>query len=89
VRDACCCNRGFGLCGIRSLIVALRDTGVRELTIASNNAGVDDWDLVCCCGHAGQENDFSYVGENGEFERQFLSGELEVEFCPQARSPNG
>jgi 3-oxoacid CoA-transferase subunit A len=76
---------GFGLCGIpEALIVALRDTGVRELTIASNNAGVDDWGLgLLLRTRQVKKMISSYVGENGEFERQFLSGELEVEFCPQ------
>jgi 3-oxoacid CoA-transferase subunit A len=76
---------GFGLCGIpEALILALRDTHVRNLTIASNNAGVDG----CGLGLLLQTRQVkkmisSYVGENNEFERQFLAGELEVEFCPQ------
>jgi 3-oxoacid CoA-transferase subunit A len=76
---------GFGLCGIpEALIGALRDTGVSGLTIASNNAGVDGWGL----GQLLEKRQVkkmisSYVGENNEFERQFLHGELEVEFCPQ------
>ena len=76
---------GFGLCGIpEALIVALRETGVRELTIASNNAGVDEWGL----GQLLKTRQIkkmisSYVGENVEFERQYLEGEIEVEFCPQ------
>ncbi len=76
---------GFGLCGIpEALIVALRDTGVRNLTIASNNAGVDDWGLgLLLQTHQVKKMISSYVGENNEFERQFLHGELEVEFCPQ------
>jgi 3-oxoacid CoA-transferase subunit A len=76
---------GFGLCGIpEALIAALRDTGVCDLTIASNNAGVDDWGLgLLLQTHQIRKMISSYVGENGEFERQFLSGELEVEFCPQ------
>ena len=76
---------GFGLCGIpEALILALRDTGVRNLTIASNNAGVDDWGLgLLLQTHQIKKMISSYVGENAEFERQFLSGELEVEFCPQ------
>ena len=76
---------GFGLCGIpEALIAALRDTGVRDLTIASNNAGVDHWGLGQLL-EARQVRKMisSYVGENAEFERQFLAGELEVEFCPQ------
>ena len=76
---------GFGLCGIpEALIAALRDTGVRDLTIASNNAGVDDWGLgLLLRTRQVKKMISSYVGENIEFERQFLSGELEVEFCPQ------
>jgi 3-oxoacid CoA-transferase A subunit len=76
---------GFGLCGIpEALIAALRDTGVRDLTIASNNAGVDDWGLgLLLRTRQIKKMISSYVGENVEFERQFLSGELEVEFCPQ------
>src|ERR1700758_671729 len=76
---------GFGLCGIpEALIRALRDTGARNLTIASNNAGVDGWGL----GLLLQTRQIakmisSYVGENAEFERQFLKGELEVELVPQ------
>jgi 3-oxoacid CoA-transferase subunit A len=76
---------GFGLCGIpEALILALRDTGVRNLTIASNNAGVDGWGLgLLLESRQVKKMISSYVGENVEFERQFLSGELEVEFCPQ------
>jgi 3-oxoacid CoA-transferase subunit A len=76
---------GFGLCGIpEALILALRDTGVRNLTIASNNAGVDGWGLgLLLETHQIKKMISSYVGENIEFERQFLGGELEVEFCPQ------
>ncbi len=76
---------GFGLCGIpEALIAALRDTGVRDLTIASNNAGVDDWGLgLLLQTHQIRKMISSYVGENAEFERQFLAGKLEVEFCPQ------
>ena len=71
---------GFGLCGIpEALISALRDTGVKNLTCISNNAGVDDFGL----GLLLQKMIASYVGENKEFERQFLSGELEVELTPQ------
>jgi 3-oxoacid CoA-transferase subunit A len=76
---------GFGLCGVPdALILALRDTGVRNLTIASNNAGVDEWGIGMLL-KTGQVKKMisSYVGENNEFERQFLEGELEVEFCPQ------
>src|SRR5271156_3912242 len=76
---------GFGLCGIpEALILALRDTGARNLTIASNNAGVDGWALgLLLERHQVKKMISSYVGENQEFERQFLAGELEVEFCPQ------
>jgi len=76
---------GFGLCGIpSSLIGALRDTGVKNLTCISNNAGVDDFGLGLLL-HTRQISKMiaSYVGENKEFERQFLSGELELEFNPQ------
>ncbi|MGC2616240.1 MAG: CoA transferase subunit A [Terracidiphilus sp.] len=76
---------GFGLCGIpEELILALRDTGVRDLTIASNNAGVDGAGLgLLLATRQIKKMLSSYVGENAEFERQFLSGEIEVEFCPQ------
>lgn len=76
---------GFGLCGIpEALIEALRDTGVRDLTIASNNAGIDGWGLgLLLETRQIKKMISSYVGENAEFERQFLSGDLEVEFCPQ------
>jgi len=76
---------GFGLCGVpESLILALRDTGVRNLTIASNNAGVDEWGIgMLLQTRQVKKMISSYVGENNEFERQYLSGELEVEFCPQ------
>jgi len=76
---------GFGLCGIpEALIDALRDTGVKGLTCISNNAGVDDFGL----GRLLQTRQIrkmiaSYVGENKEFERQYLAGELELEFTPQ------
>jgi len=76
---------GFGLCGIpEALILAVRDTGVRDLTIASNNAGVDGWGLgLLLERHQVKKMISSYVGENLEFERQYLTGELAVEFCPQ------
>lgn len=76
---------GFGLCGIpEALIAALCETGVRDLTIASNNAGVDHWGLgILLESRQVRKMISSYVGENAEFERQFLAGELEVEFCPQ------
>jgi len=76
---------GFGLCGIpEKLLEALRDSGVRDLTIASNNAGVDGWGLgLLLETRQIRKMIASYVGENAEFERQFLHGELEVEFSPQ------
>ncbi len=76
---------GFGLCGIpEALIQALREIGVRNLTVASNNAGVDGWGLgVLLESRQIKKMISSYVGENAEFERQFLTGELEVEFSPQ------
>lgn len=76
---------GFGLCGIpENLIVALRDSGVKELTCVSNNAGVDDWGLgLLLKTRQIRKMVSSYVGENATFERQFLDGELEVELCPQ------
>ncbi len=76
---------GFGLCGIpEALIVALRDTGKKGLTVASNNAGVDGWGLgLLLETRQIRKMISSYVGENREFERQFLSGTLEIEFCPQ------
>jgi 3-oxoacid CoA-transferase subunit A len=76
---------GFGLCGIpEQLIVALRDTGVKGLTCISNNAGVDDWGLgLLLQTRQIKKMISSYVGENATFEKQFISGELEVEFNPQ------
>jgi 3-oxoacid CoA-transferase subunit A len=76
---------GFGLCGIpEALIVALRDSGARGLTIASNNAGIDGAGLgLLLETRQIKKMISSYVGENAEFERQFLSGEVEVEFAPQ------
>lgn len=76
---------GFGLCGIPSaLIAALRDTGVSGLTCISNNAGVDDFGLgLLLQTRQIKRMVSSYVGENREFERQYLSGELELEFNPQ------
>jgi 3-oxoacid CoA-transferase subunit A len=76
---------GFGLCGIpEALIAALRDTGVRDLTIASNNAGIDHYGLgLLLETRQIRKMISSYVGENAEFERQYLAGEVEVEFCPQ------
>ena len=83
--DMTVCVGGFGLCGIpEHLIIALRDSGVKGLTCVSNNAGVDDWGLgLLLQTKQIRKMVSSYVGENAEFERQFLSGELEVEFNPQ------
>jgi 3-oxoacid CoA-transferase subunit A len=76
---------GFGLCGIpENLIGALVRSGVKDLTCVSNNAGVDDWGLgLLLQTKQIRKMVSSYVGENAEFERQFLAGELEVEFVPQ------
>ncbi len=76
---------GFGLCGIpENLIVALRDSGAKGLTCVSNNAGVDDWGLgLLLQTRQIKKMVSSYVGENATFEKQYLSGELEVEFVPQ------
>lgn len=76
---------GFGLCGIpEKLILALRDSGVKNLTVISNNAGVDDFGLgLLLQTHQIKKMISSYVGENETFERQYLSGELELEFNPQ------
>jgi 3-oxoacid CoA-transferase subunit A len=76
---------GFGLCGIpEALIAALRDTGVNHLTCVSNNAGVDNFGLgILLATRQIKKMISSYVGENKEFERQYLSGELELEFTPQ------
>lgn len=76
---------GFGLCGIpENLIIALRDCGVKGITVISNNAGVDGWGLGLLLETKQiRKMVSSYVGENKEFARQFLSGELELEFNPQ------
>lgn len=76
---------GFGLCGIPELCIrALRDMGVRDLTIASNNCGVDDFGLgLLLANRQIRKMISSYVGENKEFERQYISGQLEVELVPQ------
>ncbi len=76
---------GFGLCGIpENCIAAIRDSGVKGLTIVSNNAGVDGFGLgLLLESRQVVKMIASYVGENREFERQYLSGELELEFCPQ------
>jgi len=76
---------GFGLCGIpEALIAALRDSGKKELTVISNNAGVDGFGLGMLLNTRQIKKMISsYVGENKEFERQYLAGELELEFTPQ------
>jgi 3-oxoacid CoA-transferase subunit A len=76
---------GFGLCGIpEALIAAVRDHGARDLTCISNNAGVDGFGLgVLLATRQVRRMIASYVGENKEFERQYLAGELELEFTPQ------
>ena len=76
---------GFGLCGIpEALIAALRDSGAKGLTVISNNAGVDGFGLgLLLTTRQIRKMISSYVGENKEFERQYLSGELELEFNPQ------
>ncbi|RYM06338.1 CoA transferase subunit A [Sporolactobacillus sp. THM7-7] len=76
---------GFGLCGIpEKLILGLRQTGVKELTVVSNNCGVDDWGLGLLLENKQLKKMVaSYVGENKLFEQQFLSGEFEVELVPQ------
>ncbi|HEX8364588.1 MAG TPA: CoA transferase subunit A [Allosphingosinicella sp.] len=79
------CAGGFGLCGIpERLIDAIQRAGVRDITIASNNAGIDNEGLgKLLRSRQVKKMISSYVGENKEFERQYLAGELEVEFCPQ------
>jgi 3-oxoacid CoA-transferase subunit A len=76
---------GFGLCGIpEKLIDALRDSGVKALTVVSNNAGIDDFGLgLLLRTRQIRKMISSYVGENREFERQYLAGEVEIEFNPQ------
>ncbi len=76
---------GFGLCGIpMTLIRAVERSGVHGLEVVSNNCGVDDWGLgVLLARHRIARVTGSYVGENKEFARQYLAGELEVELCPQ------
>jgi 3-oxoacid CoA-transferase subunit A len=76
---------GFGLCGIPELLIsAIRDAGTKNLTVASNNAGVDDFGLgILLQSRQVKKMMSSYVGENAEFMRQYLSGELELEFNPQ------
>src|ERR1700684_3514709 len=79
------CAGGFGLCGIpERLIDAIRDSGVKDLTIVSNNAGIDNEGLgKLLRTRQVRKMISSYVGENKEFERQYLAGEIQVEFCPQ------
>jgi 3-oxoacid CoA-transferase subunit A len=76
---------GFGLCGIPSLLIeAIRDSGVKDLTVVSNNAGIDDAGLgLLLKTRQIRKMISSYVGENAEFARQYLAGELEIEFNPQ------
>jgi 3-oxoacid CoA-transferase subunit A len=76
---------GFGLCGIpENLIAAIRDNGVKDIAVASNNCGVDDFGLgILLKTRQIRKMISSYVGENAEFMRQYLSGELELEFNPQ------
>jgi 3-oxoacid CoA-transferase subunit A len=76
---------GFGLCGIpENLILALRESGVKDITVISNNCGVDDFGLgLLLQTRQIRKMISSYVGENAEFERQYLSNELELEFNPQ------
>lgn len=76
---------GFGLCGIpENLILALRESGVKDITVISNNCGVDEFGMgILLQTKQIKKMVSSYVGENAEFERQYLSGELELEFNPQ------
>ena len=83
--DLLIASGGFGLCGVpERLIDAVVENGVKGLTVASNNAGIDNEGLGKLLRTKQIKKMISsYVGENKEFERQFLAGELEVEFCPQ------
>jgi 3-oxoacid CoA-transferase subunit A len=83
--DMLIASGGFGLCGLpERLIDAIRDSGVTGLTFASNNAGIDNEGIgKLLRTRQVKKMIASYVGENKEFERQYLAGELEVEFCPQ------
>jgi 3-oxoacid CoA-transferase subunit A len=83
--DMLIASGGFGLCGIpERLLVAIRDSGVKGLTFVSNNAGIDNEGIgMLLRTRQVKKMISSYVGENKEFERQYLAGELEVEFCPQ------
>ena len=76
---------GFGLCGIPELLIgAIRDAGTKDITVASNNCGIDDFGLgILLKTRQIKKMMSSYVGENAEFMRQYLSGELELEFNPQ------
>ena len=76
---------GFGLCGVpERLLDAIRESGVKDMTFASNNAGIDNQGIgMLLRTRQVKKMISSYVGENKEFERQYLAGELEVEFCPQ------
>src|SRR6056300_725066 len=76
---------GFGLCGLpENLLAAIRDAGTKDITFASNNAGVDDFGIgILLQTRQVKKMISSYVGENAEFMRQYLSGELELEFNPQ------
>jgi len=83
--DMLIASGGFGLCGIpECILTAIRESGAKRLTFASNNAGIDNEGIgMLLRTKQVKKMISSYVGENKEFERQFLSGELEVEFCPQ------
>ena len=83
--DMLIASGGFGLCGVpERLLTAIRDSGVKGLTFASNNAGIDNEGIgMLLRTKQVRKMISSYVGENKEFERQYLAGELEVEFCPQ------
>lgn len=83
--DMLIASGGFGLCGIPELLLqAIKDSGVKDLTFASNNAGVDDFGIgILLQSRQVKKMMSSYVGENAEFMRQYLSGELELEFNPQ------
>ncbi|MEO0698164.1 MAG: CoA-transferase, partial [Pseudomonadota bacterium] len=83
--DMLIASGGFGLCGIpERLLDAIQDSGTKSLTFASNNAGIDNEGIgKLLRTRQVKKMISSYVGENKEFERQYLAGELEVEFCPQ------